>query len=151
VADVVNNTVVDGQVTWTCRTFAITDANCPHTKQVAKQAQKMFAVGTDATTVRFCKTGDPRDWTATNDAGFLAAGLYARGSDQVTSLNIYGNSSLAVFFSDNAQLWLVDPNPRTWASPRTSRAWGRSTTAPPARCRTTSTSSRRAAIDRCRS
>jgi hypothetical protein len=68
---VVNNTVVDGQVTWTCRTFAITDANCPHTKQVAKQAQKMFAVGTDATTVRFCKTGDPRNWTAASDAGFL--------------------------------------------------------------------------------
>jgi hypothetical protein len=112
VADRRRQHVVDGQVTWTCRTFAITDANCPHTKQVAKQAQKMFAVGTDGTTIRYCKTGAPRDWTTTNDAGFLAAGLYARGSDQVTAIHIYGDSSLAAFFSDNAQLWLVDPDPQ---------------------------------------
>jgi hypothetical protein len=108
---VVGNTVVDGQVTWTCRTFAITDANCPHTKPTAKQSQKMFAAGTNGTTVRYCKTGDPRDWTAVSDAGFLPVGLYARGSDQVTALGIYGNKNIAVFFSDNSQLWLADPNP----------------------------------------
>jgi hypothetical protein len=104
-------TVVDGAITWTCRTFAITDANCPHTKPTMKQSQKMFAAGTDGTTVRYCKTGDPRDWTAASDAGFLPVGLYARGSDQVTALGLYGNRSLVVFFSDNSQLWLVDPNP----------------------------------------
>lgn len=107
----VGTTVVDGGITWTCRTFAITDTNCPHTKQVAKQASKIYAVGTNATTARYCKTGDPRDWTAASDAGFIAPGLYARGSDQITALNIYSNKSLAVFFSDNAQLWAVDPNP----------------------------------------
>lgn len=108
-------TVIDNpganQITWTCRTFAITDVNCPHTKQVAKQAQKMYAVGANATTVRFCKTGDPRDWTAASDAGFLPAGLYARGSDQVTSIGPFSNSSLAVMFADNAQVWKVDPDP----------------------------------------
>jgi hypothetical protein len=72
----IGGTVVDGALTWTCRSFAITDANCPHTKPVAKQSQKMFAAGrTDATTVRYCKTGDPRDWTAVNDAGFMPVGL----------------------------------------------------------------------------
>jgi hypothetical protein len=104
-------TVVDGALTWTCRTFAVADSNCPHTKQVAKQASKMYAVGTDPTTVRFCKTGDARDWTTANDAGFLPAGLNARGSDEVTSINIFSDRSLAVFFSDNAQLWAVDPSP----------------------------------------
>lgn len=111
----VGATVVDNaganQITWTCRTFAITDANCPHTKPTIKQSQKMFAAGTDGTTVRYCKTGAPRDWTAASDAGFLPVGLYARGSDQVMGLGLYGNRNIAVFFSDNSQLWLVDPDP----------------------------------------
>jgi hypothetical protein len=107
----VGTPVVDNQVTWTCRTFAITDANCPHTKRVAKQAQKIFADGLDGTTVRFCKTGDPRDWTAAADAGFLPAGLYARGSSQVMAIAPFSNSSLAVLFEDNLQVWKVDPNP----------------------------------------
>lgn len=108
-------TVVDNaganQITWTCQAFDITDANCPHTKPVMKQSQKMFAAGTDGTTVRYCKTGAPRDWTTANDAGFLPVGMYARGSDQVKGLGLYGNKNIAVFFSDNSQLWLVDPSP----------------------------------------
>lgn len=108
-------TIVDNgggnQITWTCQAFDITDVNCPHTKPTMKQSQKMFNAGTGGDTVRFCKTGDPRDWTTVADAGFLPVGLYARGSDQVTALGLYGNRNLAVFFSDNSQLWLVDPNP----------------------------------------
>lgn len=115
----IGDTVIDNaganQITWTCRTFAITDTNCPHSKQAAKQAQKMFAVGANATTVPFCKTGDPRDWTTASDAGFLPCGLYARGSDQVTALGLFGKSNLAVFFSDNSQLWLADPDPTVMA------------------------------------
>jgi hypothetical protein len=111
----IGTTVVDNgganQITWTCQAFDVTDANCPHTKPVMKQSQKMFAAGTNGTTVRYCKTGDPRDWTAVSDAGFLGVGLYARGSDQVTAIGLYGNKNIAVFFSDNAMLWLVDPNP----------------------------------------
>jgi hypothetical protein len=72
----------------------------------------------DGTTVRYCATGAPRDWTTANDAGFLPVGLYARGSDQVTALGIYGNKNVAVFFSDNSQLWFTDPDPQnmslTW-------------------------------------
>ena len=109
-------TVIDNpganQITWTCRTFAVTDANCPHTKQVSKQAQKIYAVGaSNNTTVRYCKTGDPRDWTAASDAGFIAAGLYAKGSDQVTAIGPFQKSGLAIFFSDNSQVWTVDANP----------------------------------------
>jgi hypothetical protein len=104
-------TVVDGALTWTCRTFAITDANCPHSKQVMKQAQKIFAIGSDGTTVPFCKTGDPRDWTSASDAGFLPVGLYSSGSAQATALAPFRKSSIAVLFSDNAQVWFVDPDP----------------------------------------
>jgi hypothetical protein len=105
----VGATVVDSGITWTCRTFAVTDANCPHTKQVAKQAQKMFAG--NSTTVRYSKTGDPRDWTTASDAGFIAAGLYAQGSNEVTAIAAFSKSSIAIFFADNAQVWQVDPDP----------------------------------------
>src|SRR5574341_243294 len=72
----------------------------------------MYAVGsTNNTTVRFCETGDPRDWTAASDAGFVAAGLYAKGSDQVTAIGPFQKSGLWIAFSDNSQVWTVDPNP----------------------------------------
>jgi hypothetical protein len=142
----VGTTVVDNQVTWTCRTYAITDVNCPHTKPVCKQSQKMFAAGTDGTTVRFCKTGDPRDWTTVSDAGFLPAGLYARGSDQVTALGIYGNKNIAVFFSDNSQLWLADPNPANMSLTWNIEGVGSLYAKAAGPCRTTSSSSRRRAI-----
>lgn len=105
-------TVVDGGLTWTCGTFAVGDVNCPHTKQVAKASQKIYAVGaSNQTTVRYCKTGDPRNWTAVSDAGFIAAGLYSKGSDQVTAIGPFRKSGLAVLFSDNTQVWATDPNP----------------------------------------
>jgi hypothetical protein len=90
----------------------VADANCPHTKQVAKQAQKIFARGaTDPSTVRYCKTGDPRDWSAASDAGFLPAGLYAKGSDEVTAIGPFQRSGLWIAFGDNSQVWTVDPDP----------------------------------------
>jgi len=112
----IGTTVADGTVVWTARTFAVTDTNCPHTKEVAKQAEKIFAKGSgDATTVRFCKTGDPRDWTTPSDAGFLPAGNRAKGSDQVTAIGPFQKSGLWIAFSDNSQVWTVDPDPANHA------------------------------------
>lgn len=106
-------TVVDNaganQLTWTCAGFDVTDSNCPHTKQVAKQAQKLFAKS--GSNVRFCKTGDARDWTTSSDAGFLPTGLQAKGSDDVTAIGPFQKSGLWVGFSDNCQVWTVDPDP----------------------------------------
>jgi len=109
---IVGTTVVDGAITWTCRTFAVTDTNCPHTKIVTKRQQKIYAAGAapNGGNVNYCKTGDPRDWTAASDAGFLPAGLQATGSDQVTALGQF-QKSLAVLFSDSAQVWSVASNP----------------------------------------
>lgn len=104
----IGSTVADGTVMWTCRTFSITDTNCPHTKQVTKRQQKMYAAS--GANVNYCKTGDCRDWTAVADAGFLPAGLQATGSDQVTALGQF-QKSLVVFFSDSAQVWSVSSNP----------------------------------------
>lgn len=102
------STVTDGGVTWTCRTFSITDAHCPHTKAVTKRQQKVYAQ--DGANVDYCATGNCRDWTTANDAGFLPAGLQATGSDQVTALGQF-QKSLVVFFSDSCQVWDVSSNP----------------------------------------
>ena len=92
-------------------TTHVADANCPHSKAVIKIASKMFAVGAgNADVVRYCKTGNPRDWTSANDAGFLPTGLNSRGDRAANALGIY-KSKLVVLSRDGAQVWAVDPNP----------------------------------------
>lgn len=112
-------TVADGALTWTCRTYAVTDTNCPHTKPVKKIGQKIYAASAGSNgagtlppgaNVRFCAVSAPRDWTTASNAGFLASGISAAGSDEVTSLADF-RGDLGVFYSDSAQVWLVDPDP----------------------------------------
>lgn len=86
----------------------IADANCPDTKGVVKLASKLFAVNGD--TVRYCKTGAPRDWSAVNDAGFLPTGLNSRGDRAANALGVYQNK-LTVLMRDGVQIWTVDPDP----------------------------------------
>lgn len=88
----------------------VTDANCPHTGAVLKAASKIFAVGTDGSTVRYSKTGNPRDWTTASDAGFLPTGLNARGDRATNALGLYQNKLVALA-RDGAQVWAVDPDP----------------------------------------
>lgn len=88
----------------------IADANCPHTKAVQKAASKLFAVGADGTTVRYCKTSGPRDWTLAGDAGFLPTGLNATGDRKANALGLY-QKKLVVLARDGAQVWTVDPDP----------------------------------------
>jgi hypothetical protein len=88
----------------------ISDANCPHTAAVLKLASKMFAVSPDGSTVRYCKTGDPRDWTTANDAGFLPTGINARGDRATNALGVYQNKLVALA-RDGSQVWTVDPDP----------------------------------------
>ncbi len=88
----------------------VTDANCPQTKACVKMQSKMFSVGKDGDTVRYSKTGDARDWTESDDAGFLPTGLNARGDKTANALGIY-KKNLVVFARDNAQIWVVDPDP----------------------------------------
>lgn len=108
----VGATVIDNaganQITWTCRSNAIADANCPHSRQVKKLQQKIYAA--DDSNVAFCKTSDPRDWTTANDAGFIPSGISAPGADDVTALGDFAGD-LAVFYADSLQIWDVDSDP----------------------------------------
>ncbi|MBK5570097.1 hypothetical protein [Ensifer sp. SSB1] len=88
----------------------VTDGNCPQSAQVLKIASKIFAVSRAGDTVRYSKTGNPRDWTTVNDAGFLPTGLNARGDRSTNALGIYQNKLVALA-RDGAQVWFVDPDP----------------------------------------
>ncbi len=90
----------------------IADLACPDTPGVVKLASKIFAVNGD--TVRYCKTGNPRDWSAANDAGFLPTGLNSRGDRGANALGVYQNN-LIVLSKDGAQVWKVDPDPAAMA------------------------------------
>lgn len=100
------------QIVWTCRALTIADANCPNTKIVRKIGQKIYAAGTgnNAGNVNFCAAAAPRDWTTSNDAGFLPSGINAAGSDTVTALGDVGGD-LGVFFDDSMQVWTVKSDP----------------------------------------
>lgn len=91
-------------------TSLVVDVNCPNTAAVIKLASKIFAVGTDGSTVRYCKTNDPRDWTTVSDAGFLPTGLNATGDRTTNALGQYQKKMVALA-RDGAQVWTVDPDP----------------------------------------
>lgn len=92
-------------------TTHVADVNCPDTKACIKLASKIFAVGAGAgDTVRYCKTGNPRDWTTINDAGFVPTGLNSRGDRSTNALGTY-QKKLVALSKDGAQVWLVDPDP----------------------------------------
>jgi hypothetical protein len=86
----------------------ITDSNCPHSKQVKKIGQKIYAA--KVADVAYCKTADPRDWTTADDAGFIPSGIHAVGSDNVTALGEF-QADLAIFYDDSMQLWDIDSDP----------------------------------------
>ncbi|MBB1601898.1 hypothetical protein [Variovorax sp. UMC13] len=89
-------------------TTPITDANCPQSNSVTKAASRVFAIGCE--NVRYCKAGDPRDWTTASDAGFLPAGLQSDTKSACTAVGTF-QESLVVFFSEQAQIWNVAVDP----------------------------------------
>lgn len=95
-------------------TSLVVDVNCPQTAAVIKLASKMFAVSVDGATVRFSKTGAPRDWTTVSDAGFLPTGLNAVGDRATNALGKY-QQKLVALARDGAQVWTVDPDPANMA------------------------------------
>ena len=90
----------------------IVDANCPHTRSVAKVAEKLFAI--DGDTVAFCATGVARDWTTADDAGFLPTGNRAEGDSNAQIVAPF-QKYLGVWMIDGIQLWAVDPDPQNHA------------------------------------
>ncbi len=87
---------------------AIEDEQCPHSPCVIKAASKLFATHNDV--VRYCATGNPRNWTLENDAGFLPTGLNFHGDRMAKALGMYSNN-LVVLSHEEAQIWQADPDP----------------------------------------
>lgn len=107
----VGNTVVDGALTWTCRSYAILDTNNPRSVSAAKLSDRIFAIGDEV--VRYHDLGNPRNWTS-GTSGFLPVGLQATGNVDPTAVGVFQNQ-LAVIFNDAAQLWTIDPDPTAMA------------------------------------
>lgn len=87
----------------------VTDENCPHEGAFTKKANKIFCIKNDV--VRFSATSDARDWTTEEDAGFLPVSVQQTGASSPCALGEY-QSNLVVFFSDSAQIWFIDPDPK---------------------------------------
>lgn len=109
---VVENSGTKNEITWTARSTAISDANCPHGKGVTKSASKIWSTknASPYDVVRYSKTDDCTNWTAAGDAGFLPVGLKQENAQDCKALGQFQNK-LVCFFQDSAQLWSVDTNP----------------------------------------
>lgn len=97
-----------GASAWGSGSTQVTDANCPNSKWLAKQAQSLW--GADNEIVRYSATDSARDWTSSGDAGFLATGRQQSGTETAITVGDY-QKNLVVFFEDGLQVWLVDPTP----------------------------------------
>jgi hypothetical protein len=104
--------VSDNNIAWKTVPLRITDENCPHSKVVAIAASKVFAGDTDV--VRFCATLNARDWSTTDDAGFLPTGLQQKSQVGVEAMGVY-RGNLAVWSGSTFQVWQVDPDPAAMA------------------------------------
>lgn len=104
--------VSDNTIAWKASSLRIADENCPHTKVVAIAASKVFAGDVDV--VRFCATLNARDWTSSDDAGFLPSGLQQKGQVGVDAMGVY-RGNLAVWSASTFQVWQVDPDPAAMA------------------------------------
>lgn len=88
----------------------IADVNMPNTGIMTTAGSRIFAASDDGQTVRFCKVGDPTDWTAAGNAGFLPVSQHFGSGQRVYALGQY-QGKLAVFTDQSIQLWIIDPDP----------------------------------------
>ena len=104
----------DGKIQHFYDGTAVTDANCPQSKSITINSDKVWAVKTDDGLVSYSKSGDPTDWSTTDDAGGAAGlptGREAPGDAAPLAVGSY-RSKLVVFQSDSAQVWSVDVDPK---------------------------------------
>lgn len=104
---------VSGQYASVART-AITDVNMPNSGIMLTHQSRVYAVSDDGQAVRFCKVGDPTDWTTAGNAGFLPVAQHFGSGQRAYGLGLY-QGKLAVFTDKSVQLWTVDPDPTAMA------------------------------------
>lgn len=88
----------------------ITDVNMPKTGLMVTATGRIYSISNDGQTVRFCKVGDPTDWTAAGNAGFLPVSQHFASGQRAYALGLY-QGKLAVFTDQSIQLWNIDPDP----------------------------------------
>lgn len=92
----------------------IADVNMPSSGIMVTIQSRIYAISDDGQTVRFCKVGNPTDWTTPDDAGFLPVAQHFGSGQRAYGLGIY-QGKLAVFSDKSVQLWMVDPDPTAMA------------------------------------
>jgi hypothetical protein len=95
----------------------ITDASCPKSGKMVTATGRVYAISDDGLNVRFCKVGDPTDWTTAGNAGFLPVSQYFASGQKAYALGLY-QDKLAVFTDQSIQLWTIDPDPTAMALDR---------------------------------
>lgn len=95
----------------------ISDVNMPKSGVMVTATGRVYAVSDNGLTVRFCKVGDPSDWTTSGDAGFLPVSQHFGSGQRVYGLGLY-QGKLAVFTDQSIQLWNLDPDPTGMALDR---------------------------------
>jgi hypothetical protein len=103
--------------THTVSSTQITDVNCPKTGKMVTAGERVYAISDDGLNVRFCKVGDPTDWTTAGNAGFLPVSRHFGGGQRAYGLGLY-QGQLAVFTDQSIQLWTIDPDPTAMALDR---------------------------------
>lgn len=96
---------------------AITDTNCPKTGKMMTASERVYALSDDGQAVRFCKVGDPTDWTLSGNAGFLDVSRHFGSGQRAYAIGLY-QDKLAVFTDQSIQLWTIDPDPTAMALDR---------------------------------
>lgn len=95
----------------------ITDVNMPVSGLMATATARVYAISDDGQSVKFCKVGDPTDWTAAGDAGSLPVSQHFANGQRAYGLGLY-QGKLAVFTDESIQLWNIDPDPTAMALDR---------------------------------
>ena len=103
--------------THTVEATAISDTSCPASGLMVTAGSRIYAISDDGQSVRFCKVGDPTDWTTAGDAGFLPVAQHFGGGQRAYGLGLY-QDKLAVFSEASVQLWIIDPDPTAMALDR---------------------------------
>lgn len=103
----------------------VADVNCPHSENFSIIKGKVFAPTTNGDdNVAYSSTlNGPKDWSETDDAGFIGTSTQAPGTTQVNAVDEFGGK-LVVFMGDSMQVWFADPDPSNIALERTLRNVG---------------------------
>lgn len=95
----------------------VTDTSCPKGGTMVTANSRIYAISDDGQEVKFCKVGDPTDWSTANDAGFLPVSQHFGSGQRAYGLGLY-QDKLAVFTDQSIQLWTIDPDPTAMALDR---------------------------------